>query len=221
MRLPRIVIFLALLSLLLFVPAYAQRGGGHSGGGGGRSGGFSAGHFGAGGSRMGGFAGSGGFRAGFSGGNFRGGGFRGGFGDGRFRSGFRYGAFGGFGGYWGYPYWGWGYPYYDFSGYRYGYGYSPYDYDPYAYDSGYASQPYYSAPPPREPVYSQPASPPDFYLIAFTDNTIQAAVSFSVDGDRIRWTTREHADKEAPLSAVDRRFSEEINRDRHVEFRLP
>jgi hypothetical protein len=41
-----------------------------------------------------------------------------------------------------------------------------------------------------------------------------------VDGDQIAWTTREHVEKRAPLSTVDRRFSEQINRDRHVEFGL-
>jgi len=45
-------------------------------------------------------------------------------------------------------------------------------------------------------------------------------VSFSVVGDTIYWTTREHVDKQAPLSTVDRRFSEQLNRDRRVEFKL-
>ncbi len=34
------------------------------------------------------------------------------------------------------------------------------------------------------------------------------------------WTTREHEDKHAPLASVDRRFTEQMNRDRHVEMRL-
>jgi hypothetical protein len=62
---------------------------------------------------------------------------------------------------------------------------------------------------------------PDFYLIAFEDHTIQAAVSFRMEGDEIYWVTREHEEKHAPLSTVDRRFSEQINRDRRVEFKLP
>jgi hypothetical protein len=53
------------------------------------------------------------------------------------------------------------------------------------------------------------------------DHSIQAAISFRVEGDQIVWTTREHVEKRAPLASVDRRFSEQINRDRHVEFRLP
>ena len=61
----------------------------------------------------------------------------------------------------------------------------------------------------------------DYYLIAFNDHTIRAALSYTVDGDQIRYTTREHEEKTAPLSSVDVRFSEQINRDRRVEFRLP
>ena len=180
--------------------------------------------------------GGGGFRSGFNGGGFRGGvgGFRGGFNrgfrggglGGRFRGGFRSSAFIGFGGYWGSPYWGWGYPYYGF-GYPYNYGYSPYYSDPY-YNYGYVSQPYYIAAQPAAPAYYQQPAPvsqsvyptPDFYLIAFSDGIIQTAVSFSVDGDTLHWTTREHVDKQAPLSTVDRPFSEQLNRERGVEFKL-
>jgi hypothetical protein len=81
---------------------------------------------------------------------------------------------------------------------------------------------------------SQPAAPvvrsvgtqpfyrtPDFYLIAFTNHTIQMAVSFNATGDTLHYTTREHVEKTAPLSTVDVRFSQQINRDRHVEFKLP
>ncbi len=60
----------------------------------------------------------------------------------------------------------------------------------------------------------------DYYLIAFADHTIQAALSYRVEGDTIFWTTREHEERHAPLSSVDRRFTEQMNRDRHVEIRL-
>jgi hypothetical protein len=62
---------------------------------------------------------------------------------------------------------------------------------------------------------------PDFYLIAFSDHTMQAALSFNVEGDTIHYTTREHVEKTAPLSSVDVRFSQQINRDRHVDFKMP
>ena len=62
---------------------------------------------------------------------------------------------------------------------------------------------------------------PDMYLIAFNDHNIQAALSYTVEAGQIRWVTRTHEERSAPLDTVDRRFSEQINRDRRVEFKLP
>jgi len=95
----------------------------------------------------------------------------------------------------------------------------------YAPQSGYApvynesryDQSHYWA-PSRSESYS---SVPDFYMIAFNDGSIQAALDYSVDGDTLRWTTRNHLERRAPVAAVDLRFSEQLNRDRRVEFRLP
>jgi len=132
-----------------------------------------------------------------------------------------------------------GYPSYGY------YGYDPYyyGYDPYAYNS----YPAYS-PPPVAPQQNygyqypqqgqgQPAPPPqpqtqpqssygnnqrqNFYLIAFNDHTIQAATAYKVEGDQIHWVTRDGEEKQAPLSSVDVQFSQQINRDRHVEFKIP
>ncbi len=62
----------------------------------------------------------------------------------------------------------------------------------------------------------------DYYLIAFNDHTIQAALTYHVDGDQIYWTTREHEERHAPMASVDRRFTEQMNRDRRVDHtRLP
>jgi hypothetical protein len=71
---------------------------------------------------------------------------------------------------------------------------------------------------PSTPSYYQA---PDFYLIAFDDHTIRAALTYRVQGTQILRTSRDHEEKSAPLASVDRRFSEQINRDGHVEFRLP
>lgn len=235
MRLLKFAFLLSLVPTLTF----AQRGGGHGGGGGFHGGG-------GGGGFRGGSMSGGGFRGGFSGGSFRGGGagFVGGFRGGGFRgTGFRSGGFRGGGsrfsfstGFYGWPYaYGWGWPSYYYGGYPYyDYGY-PYNYYDYPYDNnyGYVSAPAYQSAPPvvieQNYAPSAPSSAssgsfyrtPDFYLIAFNDHTIQAALNFRVEGDQILWTTREHVDKQAPLSSVDRRFSEQINRDRRVEFRLP
>jgi hypothetical protein len=58
-------------------------------------------------------------------------------------------------------------------------------------------------------------------LIAFNDHTIQAATAYKVEGDQIRWITREGQEMQAPLSSVDIRFSKQINRDRNVDFQIP
>jgi len=60
-----------------------------------------------------------------------------------------------------------------------------------------------------------------FYLIAFSDHTIQAATAYKVDGDQIHWIDRDGAEKQAPVSTVDVRFSKQINRDRQVDFQIP
>lgn len=243
MKLLRILVLMSVIPVL----AFAQRGGGgaRGGGGGARSGGgFSrgGGSFGGGVSRGGGFAG-GGFNRG---GNVivRGGGVRGGFG---FRGNtiIRGGRFGNtrfFGGSFFYPgyYLGFGYGGYPYSYYPYGYGYDPYYYDPYVYGSPYYDGGYYGSnvghATPAQPVaptvinqsIGASAAPAgsfyraaDYYLIAFNDHTIRAALSYTVEGDQLHYTTREHEERTAPLASVDVRFSEQINRDRRVEFRLP
>ena len=147
---------------------------------------------------------------------------------------------------WGYPYYPYysGYPYYGYDPY-----YSTYD--PYASGGAYSAPPppaqqSYGYPPqdqgqPGPPPQYQPQYPPqmqqqpqmppqassgnnqgqNFYLIAFNDHSIQAATAYKVDGDQLHWITREGQEMQAPLSTVDVRFSIQINRDRHVDFRIP
>ncbi len=240
MRLLSAVFILSLSPMI----AFAQRGGGGHGGGGG--GGFHGGSVGGGGSR--GFSGGsvGGYRGGVSGGAY--GGYRGGYGGyGGYRGGYYGGYRGGYRGGWGWgfgigvgwPYWGygWGYPYY---GYWPGY----YDtYDPYDYGYGSPAYPDYSyngtagynsgAPTAVVNQNFAPSNPSasgnagsyyrstDYYLIAFTDHSIQAVTAYHVAGDQLVFTTRENVEKRAPLASVDRRFSEQLNRDRRVQFQLP
>ena len=239
--------FCATLVAATTLPIYGQRGGGGGGsrgGGGMGGGGFRGGGGFSGGMGGGGFRGGGGFSGGMGGGGFRGGGgFSGGMGGGGFRGGgfsgggfrggnFGYGTRSGFvsRGFWGGGYYGGGY-----LGYS---NYAPTYYDPYYYNYG----PSYIAAPVQAPsvvvnqnyqpetarptMIQAPAEgqfyrPADFYLIAFQDHTIRAALSYSVEGNEIKWVTRDHEERSAPLESVDRQFSEQINRDRRVEFRLP
>jgi len=217
----------------------AVRSGGSVGGGvrGGSIGGFRGGTVGT------GFRNGGGFRGGSVGAGFRGGTFVGGRFGNRFYGGYYPRLYGGIGFGFGY-----GYPYYYPYASYYPYAYDPYYYDAYYgapyYDNGYYDNGYYGgnagyvqAPPEQTApptVINQNIGLPsagassgsfyraaDYYLIAFNDHTIRAALSYTVEGDQLRYTTREHEEKTAPLSSVDVLFSEQINRDRRVEFRLP
>jgi hypothetical protein len=58
------------------------------------------------------------------------------------------------------------------------------------------------------------------YLIAFKDHTIRAAMGYAVEGTTIYYTTLEGTRERVPLDSVDREFSEQLNRERNVEFRL-
>ena len=68
-----------------------------------------------------------------------------------------------------------------------------------------------ATPEPREPLY----------LIAFSDHRIQAAIAYWVDGNTLHYVTREHEQRQVSLDEIDRPFSEQLNRDRRVEFHLP
>jgi hypothetical protein len=232
-----------LIGCFLALPAVAQRGGGGHGGGGGFHGGMGGGF------RGGGFGGSGfhggfgGFHGGFNGfhGGFRG--VRGGFGP-RNRFVFGYGSYPW--GYWPYYSSGWGYPY---SGYPYAnYPYSGYSYTSSYSDYGsYASYPDYgsSAPSPvviyqSQPpvtVYVAPARPEiredveitlpqrnekPIYLIAFKgQSNIRAAQAYWITENTLHFVTLQGEPRQAPISSIDRAVTSRLNRDRHVDFRLP
>jgi hypothetical protein len=199
--------------------------------------------------RGGGFTNRGGWGGGVVRGGF-GGVYRGGYGFRGYarsypRYGWSYRNYGWYGGYGWYP------GYYGGLGFGYGYissGWDPYyyySYPPYYYDYGY-SRPavYYTNPSPSVVVVNesrtyedrpytvrsesdtetQPAAEtyrPTIYSIAFTDHRIVQVIAYWVKDGTLHYVTREHEMKQVPLTEVDRRFSEQINRDKRVEFRLP
>jgi hypothetical protein len=67
----------------------------------------------------------------------------------------------------------------------------------------------------------RPGSPATVYLIAFKDHVIRAATAYSVEGTTLYYTTPQGTREQAPLDSVDAAFSEQLNRERNVEFRLP
>jgi hypothetical protein len=77
------------------------------------------------------------------------------------------------------------------------------------------------APPPRQIQNREQPYKETIYLIAFSDHRILACLSYWVEGDTLHYVTRQHEHREAPLNEIDRAFSEQLNRDRRVEFRLP
>jgi hypothetical protein len=59
------------------------------------------------------------------------------------------------------------------------------------------------------------------YLIAFRDHSIRAAAAYWLDGRTLHYVTTQHEERQAPLDTIDRDFSLQLNRERHVQFSLP
>jgi hypothetical protein len=225
------------ISCLLVLPAPAQRGGGGHGGGGGFHGGMGGGF------RGGGFSGQG-FHGGFGG--FHGpltgfhGGFRG-FSEGYFPRNRYYAGYYPFGSYpWNYwPYYSpnWTYP----ASYYTSYGYPSADYSyPTSYSDYssaaspavviYQSQPpvtVYEAPAQPEPrqfqdTYPQQTIEPTIYLIALKgQNTINAAQAYWITDNTVHYVTLKGDGRQVSLNAIDRALTLRLNRDRHIDIRLP
>ena len=245
----RMVLRVVLCCCLAAGVGIAQRhgGGGFSGGFRGGGGGFGGGGFrGGGGFGGGGFRG--GFGGGFRGFGGRGFGFRGrgfGFGGG-FGWPFYYGGFGYWPGYYGYPYdsgYGYGYdPYaysnaYPASSYAYPASSAYYPASQPASNVTVIYPPQQSAPSPvvvreydeygqevrRAPAAtgganSNGGSP--IYLIAFKDHTIKPAAAYWVEANTLHYVTLERQQIQVSLDSVDRPLSEQLNRERGVEFLL-
>src|SRR6185295_13504288 len=59
------------------------------------------------------------------------------------------------------------------------------------------------------------------FLIAMKDHTIFPAVAYWVEGDTLNYITVQGSKNSASLDLVDREFSQQINKERKVEFGLP
>ena len=202
---------------------------------GGRGGGFSGGYSGRG--SGGGFSGN--YRGGYRGGSYGRGYASGyGYGFGGFGLGLAYGLGYGYGYGFGYGY---GYPYY--------YGSSYGSYPDYGYSAAYSPAPAYYESAPQAPAvvnqyypqpYAQPAAPAPYSyparvrqdppsgrdapgrlgtLIAFPDGTVQIAVAYWTEGATLHYVTREKLQKQVALANIDRVMTEQLNRERGLEFR--
>jgi hypothetical protein len=62
---------------------------------------------------------------------------------------------------------------------------------------------------------------PIMFLIAMKDHTIYPALAYWVEGDTLNYITTQGTKNSASLDAVDRAFSQQLNRERKVDFGLP
>lgn len=66
-----------------------------------------------------------------------------------------------------------------------------------------------------------PAPPQVYFLIAMKDHTIYAAIAYWLDKGTLNYVDRQGAQHQVALDQVDRDFSAQLNRERHVDFGLP
>ena len=79
---------------------------------------------------------------------------------------------------------------------------------------------YEPTPRPSDQPVAQDA-PPTIYLIAMRDHTIFPTLAYWVEGDTLHYVTVQGSHNKASLDLVDRAFSEQINRERNLDFHLP
>jgi hypothetical protein len=76
---------------------------------------------------------------------------------------------------------------------------------------------YYQAPSNNDTGPSDPS----YYLIAFKDHTVYSAVAYYTEGDTLHYFTSGNVHNQVSLSLVDRQLTEQLNRERNVDVRLP
>ncbi|MCW5982777.1 MAG: hypothetical protein KIT09_32105 [Bryobacteraceae bacterium] len=61
---------------------------------------------------------------------------------------------------------------------------------------------------------------PTLYLIAFKEGAIHASLAYWVEGDTLHYITAQGSHNRASLELIDRGLSEQLNRERNIEFNL-
>lgn len=72
--------------------------------------------------------------------------------------------------------------------------------------------------PRKTPV--EPAAETRSFLIAFKDHAIYSAMAYWVEGETLHYVTPQGAHNQASLDLIDREFTDKLNRERNVEFKL-
>jgi len=80
----------------------------------------------------------------------------------------------------------------------------------------------YQAPIPSnpDPPRREAADKPTVYLIAMHSGAVYAAYAYWVEGDTLHYITTKHSHNRASIDLVDLKLSEQLNRERSVEFRV-
>jgi hypothetical protein len=58
------------------------------------------------------------------------------------------------------------------------------------------------------------------YLIAFQDHMIRAVAAYWVSGATLHYVSLDHQEHQVAMDQVDRAMSEQLNRERRVQFSL-
>jgi hypothetical protein len=94
-------------------------------------------------------------------------------------------------------------------------------------ESGDQGMRFYQAPIPSFPEgrrQNEEVSPSEakatIYLIALKNQAIYPAIAYWVEGDTVHYITPQGTHNQVSFSLVDRDFSEELNRERNIEFKL-
>jgi len=76
--------------------------------------------------------------------------------------------------------------------------------------------------PGRQPVEDTSAEDnTNYYLIAFKDHSIYSAFAYWVEGDTLHYVTPQRVHNQVSLSLVDRALTDQLNRDRNLQVKLP
>lgn len=97
------------------------------------------------------------------------------------------------------------------------------EYSPTELGSYQAPVPDHPAPPPSAtaaaPVKVDDDTP-TVYLIALKDGTVYSAYAYWVEGDTLHYITTKHSHNRASVTLVDSELSNQLNRERKVDFKL-
>jgi hypothetical protein len=75
--------------------------------------------------------------------------------------------------------------------------------------------------PALQPIPDLADDEPLIFLIAFQDHVILPAIAYWVQGNMLHYVSLEGAPHQSRLELVDREFSKQLNRERHLPFALP